>query len=69
MCLIAENDIGELSNHASLVWHIIDVEDRDWPTECVSGDFVCAHPVDVNEGTGRSAVHKGLGAALNSGVR
>jgi len=69
VCLVAENVIGELSNHAGLIQCTIDVEDRDWPTECASGDFVCVHPVNVNEGTSRSTVHKGLGAVLDSGVR
>ena len=66
---IVENNISELSNQACLIRHTIDVEDRDWLTECASGDFVYVHPVDVNEGTSRSTVHKGLGAALDSSVR
>ena len=58
MHLVVENDVGELSNHASLIWHTVDIEDRDQPTKCASGDFVCAHPVNVNEGTGHSTVVK-----------
>jgi len=69
MPIVPEDDICNLADCTALVGCSIDVVDRDWPSEHMCGDVICACPFGIHKQPCCTTVNQQPSAAFDTGVR